>query len=176
MCYYVREVKIAMFHEMRRKRQQLSDEECIDILQTNTSGVLAVSGDGGYPYAVPISYVYDGGALYFHCAKTGHKIDAIKSCDKVSFCIVDQDQVVPEEYTTRYRSVILFGRASILEQEEEIRRAVEKLAVKYHPTDSKEHRDAEIGRSLQALCIVKIEIEHMTGKEAIELTKNRQTK
>ena len=163
-----------MFREMRRKRQQLSEAECVDILQTNTSGVLAVCGDDGYPYAVPLSYVYDGGALYVHCAKTGHKLDAIKACDKVSFCIVDRDHVVPEEYTTHYRSVILFGRARILEQEQEIRNAIEKLAIKYHPTDGKANRDAEIERSCKALCMVKIEIEHMTGKEAIELAKSKQ--
>lgn len=164
-----------MFREMRRKRQQLTDAECIDILKNNTSGVLAVCGDGGYPYAVPLSYAYAGGALYVHCAKTGHKLDAIKACDKVSFCVVDQDQVIPENYTTHFRSVILFGRATILEQEQEIRNAIEALAIKYHPTDSKANRDAAIEREYKALCMVKIEIEHMTGKEAIELTKEKAT-
>lgn len=164
-----------MFREMRRKKQQLTDAECIGILKKNASGVLAVCGDEGYPYTVPLSYVYDGGALYFHCAKTGHKLDAIKSCDKVSFCVVDQDQVVPETYTTHFRSVILFGRAKILEQEQEIRTAIEKLAVKYHPADSQASRDAAIEKSYKAMCMVKIEIEHMTGKEAIELTKGKQT-
>lgn len=163
-----------MFQEMRRKRQQLTEAECVEILQNNTSGVLAVSGDGGYPYAVPLSYVYDEGALYFHCAKTGHKLDALKACGKVSFCVVDRDHVVPEAYTTHYRSVILFGRAKILEQEKEIRGAIEKLAVKYHPVDRKEHRAAMIEKEYKALCMVKIEIEHMTGKEAIELKKNTQ--
>lgn len=164
-----------MFREMRRKNQQLTQAECEDILKKNTSGVLAVLGDGGYPYTVPLSYVYDEGALYFHCAGTGHKLDAIKACDKVSFCIIDQDRVVPEKYTTHFRSVILFGRARILEPEE-IRPAIEKLALKYHPTDSQANRDAEIEKSYKAMRMVKIEIEHMTGKEAIELTRSRQTK
>lgn len=70
-----------MFRKMRRKRQQLTEAECIDILMENTSGVLAVCGDNGYPYAVPLSYVYDNGSLYFHCARSGHKLDAIKTCD-----------------------------------------------------------------------------------------------
>lgn len=165
-----------MFREMRRKKQQLSDAECVEILKNNTSGVLAVCGDDGYPYAVPLSYVYADGALYFHCAKAGHKLDAIRTCDKVSFCIIDQDKVVPEEYTTYFRSLILFGRARILEQEQEIRNAIEALAVKYHPTDSQPHRDAEIEKSFPAMCMVKIEIEHMTGKEARELAKKKQTK
>lgn len=163
-----------MFREMRRKRQQLTHAECIDILKNNTSGVLAVCGDDGYPYAVPLSYVYDKGALYFHCAKTGHKLDAIKACHKVSFCVIDQDHVVPENYTTHFRSVIIFGRAEILEQEDEIRSAIESLAIKYHPTDSKANRDAAIEREYNAMCMVKIEIEHMTGKEAIELAKEKE--
>ena len=173
MCYNKLEVK-NMFREMRRKKQQLPDAECIELLKNNTSGVLAVCGDDGYPYAVPVSYVFADGAVYFHCAKAGHKLDAVKACDKVSFCVIDQDQVVPEAYTTRFRSVILFGRAKILEQEREIRSAIEKLAVKYHPADSRDHRDAEIEKSFHAMCMVKIEIEHITGKESIELTRERQ--
>ena len=158
-----------MFREMRRKRQQLTETECIEILKRNTSGVLAVSGDSGYPYAVPLSYIYDGHTLYFHCAKSGHKFDAIKNCDKVSFCVVDQDLVVPQKYTTYFRSVIVFGRASIVDQEDEIRSAIEKLAIKYYSEDSKDNRDSFIEKEYKALCMVKIQIEYMTGKEAIEL-------
>ena len=158
-----------MFREMRRKRQQLTEAECIEILMKNTSGVLAVLGDNGYPYSVPLSYVYDNGSLYFHCAKSGHKLDAIKNCDKVSFCVIDQDLVVPEKYTTYFRSVIIFGQASVVDQEDEIRSAIEKLAVKYHPNDSKENRDSVIEKEYKAMCMVKIQIKHMTGKEAIEL-------
>ena len=158
-----------MFREMRRKMQQLTEAECIEILMKNTSGVLAVFGGGGYPYAVPLSYVYDNGTVYFHCAKSGHKLDAIKASDKVSFCVTDQDLVVPKEYTTYFRSVIVFGRASIADQENEIRSAIEKLAVKYCPDDSKENRDLAIEKEYKAMCIVRLQIEHMSGKEAIEL-------
>ena len=158
-----------MFREMRRKKQQLTEAECIEILMKNTSGVLAVLGDSGYPYAVPLSYVYDSGSLYFHCAKSGHKLDAIKNCDKASFCVIDQDLVVPEKYTTYFRSVIIFGRASVVDQEDEIRSAIGKLAVKYHPDDSKDNRDSVIEKEYKAMCMVKLQIEHMTGKEAIEL-------
>lgn len=158
-----------MFREMRRKRQQLTEAECIEILVKNTSGVLAVFGDSGYPYAVPLSYVYDNGLLYFHCAKSGHKLDAIKACDKVSFCVIDQDLVVPQEYTTYFRSVIVFGRASIVDQEDELRGAIEKLAIKYYPDDSIENRNSAIEKEYRAMCMVKIQIEHISGKEAIEL-------
>ena len=111
------------FREMRRKHQQLSEEESIGILQKATSGTLALLGDGGYPYAVPISYVYDDGKLYSHSAMSGHKVDAIRKCDKASFCVIDQDNVQPAEYTTYFRSVIAFGRIRIVEDE------TEKLAI-----------------------------------------------
>lgn len=104
-----------MFREMRRKGQQLSAEECIEILNRGTSGVLALEGDDGYPYAVPLSYVYEDGRLYFHCATSGHKLDAIRQNPKASFCVVDQDQVVPKEYTSYFKSVIAFGTMGILE-------------------------------------------------------------
>ena len=161
------------FRKMRRIRQQLSEPECVEILERNTSGVLAVLGDGDYPYAVPLSYVYDNHNLYFHCSKSGHKLDAILGCDKVSFCVIDQDLVVPKEYTSYFRSVILFGRAKVLEQDEEIRSVIEKLEMKYAPEDTKENRDAAIDKEYNILCMVKIEVEHMSGKEAIELVRNR---
>ena len=129
-----------MFRELRRKRQALSETDCSDILKRGTSGVLALMGDGGYPYAVPMSYVYDGEKLYFHCAKSGHKLDAIAGNPKASFCVVDRDQVVPEEYTTYFRSVIVFGTMRIIEEEQEKRTAVEKLALKYAPEDSAQNR------------------------------------
>ena len=83
-----------MFREMRRKRQQLSPAECEEILRRGTSGVLAAEGDGGYPYAVPLSYIYEDGRLYFHCAKAGHKLDAVRRNKKVSFCVIDRDTIV----------------------------------------------------------------------------------
>ena len=121
-----------MFREMRRSKQQLSREEAAAVLERGTTGVLAVSGDDGYPYAVPVNYVYAAGKIFFHCAVSGHKLDAIGKCDKVSFCVIDQDQVVGEEYTTYFRSVIAFGRARVLEGEEKLRPLVE-LCEKYYP-------------------------------------------
>ena len=99
------------FREMRRKRQQLSDAECVGILENATSGTLALQGDGGYPYAVPISYVHADGKLYFHSALKGHKVDAIRGCDKASFCVIEQDEVHGEEYTTYFRSVVADERS-----------------------------------------------------------------
>lgn len=104
-----------MFREMRRKKQILSNKENIEILESGTSGVLALLGDDEYPYAVPISYVYDNSKIYFHGAKEGHKIDAIRKCSKASFCVIARDEICPEKYATYFRSVIVFGKIRILE-------------------------------------------------------------
>ncbi|MDD3231427.1 MAG: pyridoxamine 5'-phosphate oxidase family protein [Oscillospiraceae bacterium] len=163
-----------MFREMRRKRQALSAEEIADVLYKGTSGVLALSGEDGYPYAVPISYVYDGNKIYFHCAKSGHKLDAIQRNAKASFCVIDQDQIVPEEYTTYFRSVIAFGKIRVIEGETEKRSAIEKLAMKYAPEDTAAGRKNAIDREWKPLCMLEMSIDHMTGKEAIELVKKKQ--
>lgn len=162
------------FREMRRKTQQIAEAECIDILERNTSGVLAVLGDNGYPYGVPLSYIYHDNKLYFHCAKSGHKLDAVKGDDKVSFCVIDQDFVVPQEYTTYFRSVIVFGRAKIVDHHEEMYSAIKRLARKYSPDYSEEKLNAAIKREISTMCMVKIEVEHITGKEAIELVRKRE--
>ena len=117
-----------MFREMRRKGQALPDEACKEILEKAPHGVLAVSGDGGWPYAVPLSFVYSAGTVYFHCACEGHKLDAVRRDARASFCVVDSDEVVAEEYTTYYRSVIAFGRVRELTGAEEKTAALRLLA------------------------------------------------
>lgn len=163
-----------MFRELRRKRQALSKEDCAAILNRGTSGVLALAGDDDYPYAVPISYVYDGEKLYFHCAKSGHKLDAICRNPKASFCVIDKDEVVPEEYTTYFRSVIVFGKIRILEDDGEKRSAIEKLALKYAPDDTMENRQEAIDKEWKPLCTLEMAPEHISGKEAIELARQRK--
>ena len=161
------------FREMRRKRQQLSDAESIDILKKATSGTLALLGDGGYPYAVPISYVYADGKLYFHSALSGHKMDAIKGCDKASFCVIDKDDVQPEKYTTFFRSVIAFGRIHIVEDENEKLQIARLLGNRYNPNQD-EALQKEIESGLSRMSAIRFDIEHLTGKEAIELRKERK--
>ena len=164
-----------MFREMRRKKQVIPLEESIAVLMCGTSGVLAVQGDNGYPYAVPISYAYYATHIYFHCAKAGHKLDAIKRDNKVSFCVIDNDEVVSEEYTSYFRSVIAFGTIRIIENEREKREAIEKLALKYAPTDTADHRNTSIDKEWESLCMLEMTIEHLTGKEAIELVQAKNT-
>ena len=164
-----------MFREMRRINQQLSEEECISVLQRGSSGVLAVIGDGGYPYAVPLSYVYENGSIWFHGATVGHKVDAIRQNEKFSFCVVDQDDVIPEKLTTAYRSVIVFGKASILEDEQEIRAAAWAMGHKYSP-GMDDIIEQEINLEFRNMAVVRLDIEHMTGKEGMELYKARKNK
>ena len=118
--------------------------------------------------------MYDGDKLYFHCAKAGHKLDAVRREPKVSFCVIDQDRVVPEEYTSYFRSVIAFGTIRIMEDEQEKCAAIEKLAVKYAPEDSVSRRQEVIHREWAPLCMLEMTIEHLTGKEAIELVRERE--
>ena len=158
-----------MFRELRRKRQALSRADCEAVLNRGTSGVLALAGDDGYPYAVPLSYLYEDGKLLFHCAKAGHKLDAVARCDKASFCVIDQDRVVPEEYTTYFRSVIAFGRIRVIGDDGERRAAVERLALKYHPGDTWENRNRYIDKEWAPLCMLEMTVEHLSGKQATEL-------
>lgn len=163
-----------MFREMRRKRQLLSKEKSLAILEKMTCGVLALHGDDGYPYAVPISYVLHEDRIYFHSALSGHKIDAINGNEKASFCVIEKDEIIPEKYTTYFRSVIVFGKVHILQNEDEKREAIEILAAKYSPSQV-EGRKMEIDKEFKRLCIIELTIEHITGKESIELVRSRES-
>ena len=157
---------------MRRIRQQLSDEEAKAVLENGTSGVLALLGDEGYPYAVPLSYVFDGSRLIFHGALSGHKIDAMQNSDKASFCVVEKDEIIPDEYTTYFRSVIAFGRMKILARDE-AREAAKLLGAKYRPGFAEELAET-VERNLDKMHIFVLEIEHLTGKQAKELVPKKQ--
>ena len=158
-----------MFHKMRRTAQQLTYEEAEAVLLRCSAGVLALTGDKAFPYAVPLSYVYDGEHIYFHSATEGHKIDAIQRNPNASFAVIDQDEVIPEKYTTAYRSVIVFGSIRIIDDEVEKRAAAHKLAVKYAPDNTEQQHAAEIDGAWERFCMLEMSIAHMTGKQAIEL-------
>lgn len=152
-----------MFREMRRKERQLSNEITEKILAGCTNGVLSVIGDDGYPYGVPVSYAYADGKIFFHCAKEGHKVDAIKNNPKVSFTVIAQDDVIPQEYGTDFASVIAFGKASFIEDPEEILQSHIHIIEKY----SKDYYDGGIeyfNKARAAMRMVRIDIEHLTGK------------
>lgn len=156
------------FRKMRRFRQQFTKTECEVILSEATSGTLALLGVNGYPYAVPMSYVYTDGKLYFHSAVTGHKVDAIRQYDKASFCVIAADDVHPSEFTTYFRSVIAFGKIQIIESESERILAATSLGARYNPGDNI-GLQKELEKGLSNMLVLRLDIEHLTGKEAIEL-------
>lgn len=161
-----------MFREMRRIKQLLSDERTREVMDRNTNGIMACIGDNDYPYAVPLSYIYWNEKVYFHSAKTGHKIDAILENPKVSFTVIDEDTIVSEEYTSYFRSVIAFGKARIVEGDEWTN-AFRALVEKYSGDVPKEMREKEIAGCNTSL-IIAIDIEHISGKEAIEFIRRRE--
>ena len=162
-----------MVREMRRKLQQLSAEETESVLRRGTYGVLALHGDDGFPYAVPISYAYADGKLYFHCAMAGHKLDAMKRDEKASFCVVDQNEVHPEKFTTYFRSVIAFGRVRILEDEAERRAALMRIAEKFGPDGDVGGQNKEVDATIARASLAEFTIIHVTGKQAKELVKKQ---
>ena len=165
-----------MFRPIRKKKNEIDVNVAQALLQNSRRGVLAVNGDDGYPYAIPVNYFYDteNQKIYFHGAKNGHKIDAIQRTAKASFCVIDKDLVVPEEYTTYFRSVIAFGQIRIIEGDLEKRAAMEKLAIKYAPEDTAANRDDAISRGGNLICMLEMKIDHITGKEAIGLVKEKE--
>lgn len=152
-----------MFRAMRRHAQQMSEEECLTILQNEPRGVLAVLGDEDYPYTVPMDYVYEDGILYFHCAKEGHKLDAVRRHDKVTFCVMDKGEIRdPADWALWFRSVVVFGRVREVTDREEIIRRVRTLGLKYNPSPADVEED--IAKNLHRVCVLALEPEHITGK------------
>lgn len=155
-----------MFRDMRRAKQILSNKDTIAVLERCTNGTLACLGDGDYPYAVPLNYVYFNDKIYFHSAKDGHKIDAITKNPKVSFSVIDEDTIVSEKYTTHFRSIIAFGKAKIVEGDEWLE-AFKALVQKYSGDQPEEANSNIIARCTRSH-IISIDIEHITGKEALD--------
>ncbi len=157
---------------MRRFKQRLSEAATNEILTTTTNGVLSLVDADGSPYGVPISFAYDGGGhIYFHSAVKGHKIDCIGVDSRCSFCVVGQDMIVPEEFTSYFRSVIVKGNINIMTSQEEIMKGLLLLCEKYSPGI---YSDNEIAKCLGHVTVLRLDIEEMTGKEAIELVRQRK--
>ena len=153
-----------MFREMRRIKQQITQDECIQILKEQPRGVLSMFGEDGYPYGIPLDHLYLEGdnKLYFHCAKTGHKIDAIRACDKVSYCVMDEGFRKTGEWALNIKSVVIFGRIRIVEEEEKKRKICEELVRKMH--DDEEYLRREMENAFPRVCCLEMTIDHMTGK------------
>ena len=155
--------------QTKRIRQKLNEEQILDVLNKNTSGVLSLIDENNHPYGVPLNYTYYNGKLLFHTSKFGYKIELIKNNPKCCFTIIDQDEIVEEEYTSLYRSVIIQGNVRIIDDKEELMNLMNIFTDKFVPM--KEERQSIIKRSLPALCMLEIEIKEISGKCALDLTK-----
>lgn len=153
-----------MFREIVRKKQALSMEECLRILQDEPRGVLSVIGDEGYPYGMPMNHFYceEDGHIYFHGAASGHKIDAIRKCDKVSFCVYDKGYVKDGEWALNIKSVIVFGRVKIMDDHARAMDMVRRLSAKF--TDDTAYIEHDIQTAGGHTMCLELAPEHITGK------------
>lgn len=152
------------FRALVRKKKEISHDECIALLTRETRGVLSVNGDGGYPYAMPMNHYYDpeNGCIYFHSGKMGHRLDALRRSDKVSFCVVEQGTRDEGEWAYRVRSVIVFGHVEVIDDEAEIVRVATALCHKF-PCDEK-YIKSEIEKYAKATLLLRLTPAHMCGK------------
>ena len=152
------------FRGMRRFKQQLSEEECRDILIHEPRGVLSLNGDGGYPYGVPVDFLYDqkSGKLYFHGAKDGHKVDALMKDPRASFCVYEKGCRKPDDWAYDVRSVICFGKIRPVEDEDLAREMCYQIGIKYYP--SEDMVQEELNHAFARVLLLEFTIEHMTGK------------
>lgn len=157
-----------MFRELSRKNQQISCEQCLEILENEVRGILSVIGDNGYPYGMPMNYYYDknDGKLYFHCGKNGHRTDALKKCNKVSFCVTDKGTRKTGEWAINFRSVIIFGRVDFIEDIDEIIRISRALSYKF--TSDTQYIDKEIELYAHKTLCFSLTPENICGKRVNE--------
>ena len=151
-----------MFKKMRRPKQELDPQVATQLLDTAEYGILATCGENGYPYAVPLNYAVHDGAIYFHCATDGHKLDNIAHDNRVSFCLVPQAKILPDKFATRFKSIVVFGRAIPVDGEEKkmgLRALIQKFSA-----DFMEEGEKYIENSAHRTTVVKIQIESMTAK------------
>ena len=157
------------FRELTKKSKQLPNDDCIQILQSEKRGVLAVNGDNGFPYAIPMNHYYDpdDGCIYFHCGKqNGHRSDALAHSDKVSFCVTAQGEQSPDGWAFWMRSVIVFGQMEIIDDPAEITRIAAALSRKF--TQDEVYIENEIARYAKATLLLKLVPAHICGKLVLE--------
>jgi hypothetical protein len=153
-----------MFRNMRRFKQELAPEECVEILNTQPRGVLSLLGDDGYPYGIPMTHWYSeqDGKLYFHGASTGHKIDALRGCNKVSFCVYDEGYRKEGQWSLNIRSVVVFGRLRIVEEPEKAELICRSLCRKF--SDDPAYPEQEWKLAGDRVVCLELTPEHITGK------------
>ena len=153
-----------MFREIKNTKKQIAHEEALALLKDGEHGVLSTMGEDGYPYGIPLNHVFHDGKIIFHCADQGHKLENIAFNPKVSFCVVAQADIVPEKYTTRFKSVIAFGTARLLEGDEKT--AGLMALVKRFAPDNLANVEAYIKKRVNKTTVVAMDVAHLSGKMA----------
>lgn len=156
-----------MFRNIRRIKNIISEEETINLLKNEKRGVIAMNGDDGYPYAIPVNYYYDEEShkIYFHGSKRGHKADALRNNDKVCFTVYGHEEF-KDDWAPYLQSAVVFGTCKLVEDDTLTIEKVRELANKYYPTS--EEVEAEIKRDIKAVQLYEISIQHLTGKQIHE--------
>ena len=157
-----------MFRELVRKNKQLSEEECIKLLTEETRGVLSVLGDDDYPYGMPMNHWYnpEDGKLYFHCGNIGHRLEALRKHNKVSFCVYDSGIKEDDHWAYKVKSVIVFGKIEIIDDMDRIIDVTTKLSYKFIQDD--EYIKGEIESSAHRTLLLCLDMEHICGKLVTE--------
>ena len=157
-----------MFRELVRKHKELPKNICIEVLKNETRGVLSVLGDNNYPYGMPMNHFYneEDGKIYFHCGNVGHRLDALRKNDKVSFCTYEQGYQEDGDWAYKVRSVVVFGRMKIIEDMDRIKDITTKLCYKF--TQDEEYIKSEVEKYAHETLLLELTVEHMTGKKVTE--------
>lgn len=157
-----------MFRKVRKKANEISASLAKDLIKKSRRGILAVNGDNGYPYAIPINYLYEEESqkIFFHGSKVGHKVDAIKNSDKVCFTVYGNEQIKEEAWAPYLQSAIVFGRCRLIEDEDGAMKVLKDFAMKYYPSESLV--ETEMKKAAKATQMFEITIEHISGKEVQE--------
>lgn len=151
-----------MFRDMRRIKQQITEQECFEILKQEPRGILALYGENDYPYALPMNHLFLDNKLYFHAAKTGHKLDALEKNGRVSFCVMDKGFRKENEWALNIKSVIIFGKIRKIDNADETMHIVRQLGLKYYPTA--EEVEETLQKTISRVQLLELSIDHMTGK------------
>ena len=154
-----------MFRPLQRKHKELPQEVCIEVLKTETRGVLSVIGDDGYPYGTPINHWYneEDGAIYFHCGNaSSHRMDALQKDNKVSFCVFEKGYQKDGDWALYVKSVIVFGKIEVLDDHDLIRDITRKLSYKF--TDDTDFIERTIRGNINRTLLLKLQPEHICGK------------
>ena len=151
---------------MRRFKQEATAEECLTVLETAPRGILSVQGENGYPYGVPMNYVLVDNMIYFHCAREGHKLDAVRSNEKVCFTVLSEPIKNPGEWWNCFTSVICFGRISEVKDEERRNFALRALGAKLFPAGY--DIEADLAKNSSKAQVLELTIDHMSGKKVRE--------